>query len=144
MRVHPWRIRHENYEFSKSASDKSSWPCQTDDFSTQTLSADDKGNSFAQLEFESDDETGPEEQEIRSNIHVLGSSSQEGLQESQDMSLDVHLPSTEENAQESLNESIGKTGSSLDPQGESTVKFSPIVLPRMKLTVQYLPNKDDK
>ena len=28
VRVHPCRIGHENYEFSKSANDKSSWPCQ--------------------------------------------------------------------------------------------------------------------
>ena len=58
VRVHPCRIRHENYEFSKSASGNSSRPCQTDDFSTQTLSADDRENSFTPLEFESDDETG--------------------------------------------------------------------------------------
>ena len=96
------------------------------------------------LEFESDDETGPEEQEIPHNIQVLGSSSQEGLQESQDVSLDVHLPSTQKDAQESLNESTGETGSSSEPQVESIVKFSPIVLPRMKSTVPYLSNKDDK
>ena len=94
VRVQPCRIRHENYEFSKSESDKSSQLCQTDDFSTQTFSAYDKENSYMPLEFESDDETGPEEQEIPHNIQVLGSSSQEGLQESQDVSLDVHLPST--------------------------------------------------
>ena len=88
VRVHPCRIRHENNEFSKSESDKSSRPCQTDDFSTQTFSADDKENSYTLLEFESDDETGPEEQDIPHNIQVLGSSSQEGLQESQDRSLD--------------------------------------------------------
>ena len=75
VRVHPCRIRHEKYEFSKSASDNSSRPCQTDDFSAQTFSADDKGNSFTPLEFESDDETGLEEQEILSDIHLLGSSS---------------------------------------------------------------------
>ena len=96
------------------------------------------------LEFESDDETGPEEQEIPHNIQALGSSSQEGLQEFQDVSLDVHLPSTQEDAHESLNESTGETGSSSESQGESVVKFSPIVLPRMKSTVQYLSNKDDK
>ena len=49
-----------------------------------------------------------------------------------------------EDAQESLNESTGEPGSSSEPQGESIVKFSPIVLPRMKSTVQYLSNKDDK
>ena len=117
VRVHPCRIRHENYEFSKSKSGKSSRPCQTDDFSTQTTSADDKENSYTPLEFESDDETGSEEREISPNIQVLGSSSQEGLQESQHMSLDVHLPSTQEDAQESLNESTGETGSSSEPQG---------------------------
>ena len=53
-------------------------------------------------EFESDDETGLEEQEIPHGIQVLGSSSQEGLQESQDVSLDVHLPSTQEDALKSL------------------------------------------
>ena len=88
-----------------------------------------------------DDETRPEEQEIPPSIHVLGSSSQEGLQESQDMSLDVHLPSTQEDAQESLNESNGETGSSSEPQGESIVTFSQIVLPLMKSTVQYLSKK---
>ena len=134
--------RYENYEFSKSESDTSSRPCQTDDFSTQTISADGKENSYTPLE--SDDETGPEEQEISPNIQVLGSSSQEGLQESQDMSLDIHLPSTQEDAQESLNESTRETGSSSEPQGESIRRFSPIVLPRMKSTVQYLSNKDDK
>ena len=56
-------------------------PVSTDDFSTQTLSADDKENSFTPLEFESDDETGLKEHEILPNIHVLGSSSQESLQE---------------------------------------------------------------
>ena len=61
MRPHPCRIRHENYKFSKSASDNSSQPCQTDDFSTQTFSADDKENSCTALEFGSDDETGPED-----------------------------------------------------------------------------------
>ena len=96
------------------------------------------------LEFESDDETGPEEQELPHNIQALGSSSQEGLQEFQDVSLDVHLPSTQEDAHESLNESTGETGSSSESQGESVVKFSPIVLPCMKSTVQYLSNKDDK
>ena len=84
------------------------------------------------------------EQEITPNIHLLGSSSQEGLQESQDMSLGVHLPRTKEDAQESLNESTGETSTSSEPQGESIVKFSPIVLPCMKSTVQYLSNKDDK
>ena len=43
----------------------------------------------------------------------------------------------------SLNESTGETGSPSEPQGESFVKFSPIVLPCMKSTVQYLSNKDD-
>ena len=81
MRVHPCRIRHENYEFSKSESDKSSRPCQIDDFSTQTFPAYDKENSYTPLEFESDDETGPEKQEIPHNVQVLGSSSQEGLQD---------------------------------------------------------------
>ena len=60
------------------------------------------------------------------------------------MSLDVHLPSTQEDAQESLNESTGETGSSLEPQGKCAVKCSPVVLPHMKPTVKYLPNKDDK
>ena len=143
VRVHPCRIRHENYEFSKSESDKSSRLCQTDDFSTRTISAYDKENSYMPLEFESDDETGPEEQEIPYNIQALGSSSQEGLQEFQDVSLDVHLPNTQEDAHESLNESTGETGSSSESQGESVVKFSPIVLPRMKSKVQYLSNKDD-
>ena len=95
VRVHLCRIRHENYEFSKSESDKSSWLCQTDDFSTKTISAYDKENSYMPLEFESDDETGPKEQGIPHNIQALGSSSQEGLQKFQDVSLDVHLPSTE-------------------------------------------------
>ena len=144
VRVHPCRIRHEKYGFSESESGKSSWLCQTDDFSTQTFSAYDKENSYTPLEFESDNETGPEEQEIPHNMQVLGSRSQEGLQESQDVSLDVHLPSTQEDAQESLNESTGETGSSSEPQGESIVKFSPIVLPRMKSTVQYFSTKDDK
>ena len=54
------------------------------------------------------------------------------------------MPSTQEDAHESLNESTGQTGSSSESQGESEVKFSPIVLPRMKSTVQYLSNKDDK
>ena len=140
VRVNPRRIRHENYEFSKSESDKSSWLCQIDDFSTKTSSAYDKENSYMPLEFESDDETGPGKQEIPHNIQALGSSSQEGLQEFQDVSLDVHLPNT----QEDLNESAGETGSSSESQGESVVKFSPIVLPHMKSTVQYLSNKDDK
>ena len=43
-----------------------------------------------------------------------------------------------------MNESTGETGSSSKPQGESKGKFSPIVLPRMKSTVQYLSDKDDK
>ena len=60
------------------------------------------------------------------------------------MSFDVHLPSTQVDAQESLNESTGEKGSSSEPQGECIVKFSPIILPRMKSTVQYLSNKDDK
>ena len=106
-------------------------PVKHDDFSTQTLSADGKDNSFTPPEFESDDETGPEEQEVPPNIHVPGSSSQEGLEESQNMSLDVHLLSTQEDAQQSLNESTGETDSSLEPQGESIVKFSPIVLPHI-------------
>ena len=143
VRVHPCRIRHQNYEFSKSESDKSSRLCQIDDFSTETSSAY-KENSYMPLEFESDDETGPGEREIPHNIQALGSSSQEGLQEFQDVSLDVHLPSTQEDAHESLNESTGETGSSSESQGKSVVKFSPIVLPCMKSTVQYLSNKDDK
>ena len=144
VRIHPCRIREKNYEFSKSESDKSSRLCQTDDFSTQTFSAYDKENSYTPLVFESDDETGPEEQEIPHNIQVLGSNSQQGLQESQDVSLDVHLPNTQEDAQESLNESTGEIGSSSEPQGEPIVKFSAIVLPRMKSTVQYLSNKNDE
>ena len=60
------------------------------------------------------------------------------------MSLDVHLPSIQEDAQGSLNESTGETGSSSEPQGEPVVKFSPIGLPHMISTVQYLSNKDDK
>ena len=43
-----------------------------------------------------------------------------------------------------MKESTGETGSSSEPQGESVVKFSAIVLLRMKSTVQYLSNKDDK
>ena len=66
------------------------------------------------------------------------------MQEFQDVSLDVHLPSTQEDGHESLNESTGETGSSSESQGESVVKFSPIVLPPLKSTVQYLSNKDDK
>ena len=80
VRVHQCRIIHENYEFSKPESDKSSRLFQTDDFCTQSVSAYDKENSYTPLEFESDDETGPEEQEIPHNIQVLGSSSQKGLQ----------------------------------------------------------------
>ena len=110
----------------------------------KTVSAYDKENSYVPFEFESDDETGPEEHEIPHNIQVLGSSSQEGLQESKDVSLDVHLPSTQEDAQESLNESTGETSSSSETQGEFIVKCSPIVLPHMKSTVQYLSNKGDK
>ena len=43
-----------------------------------------------------------------------------------------------------MNESTRETGSSSEPQGECIVKFSPIVLPHTKSTVQYLFNKDDK
>ena len=49
VRVHPCRVRHENYELSKSESDKSSQFCQTDDFSTKTISANDKENSYMLL-----------------------------------------------------------------------------------------------
>ena len=57
---------------------------------------------------ESGDETGPEEQETPPDMHLPESSSQEGLQESQDLSFDTHLPSTQKMLQSLYMKALGK------------------------------------